>query len=81
VSGHPTSAEQTDSSRDRHCRDYGEDTPRAHHEENGHQVAGRFGENHRNAANPSREAVAQYKPKYDFPIPASGAFWRTLAVA
>jgi FixJ family two-component response regulator len=29
--------EQTDSSRDRHCRDYREDTPRTYHEENGHR--------------------------------------------
>jgi CheY-like chemotaxis protein len=48
------------------CRDYREDTPRAHHEENGYQVAGRFGENQRNPRNSSYEVVAQYKPMYDF---------------
>jgi DNA-binding response OmpR family regulator len=51
VFGRCRTHEQTNSSRDRHRRDYREDTPRAHHEENGHQVAGRFGEYHRNAWN------------------------------
>ena len=41
--------EQADSSRTWPCRDYREDPSGAHHEENGREVAGRSGENGRNA--------------------------------
>ncbi len=58
-SGYGRIHEQSDRRPDRRQRDYGEDTPRAHYEENGCEVAGRSGENGRNARNSSREVLAR----------------------
>ena len=50
--------EQTGSRRTWACRDHREDPSRAHHEEDGREVVGRFGEKGRNARNSSHQALA-----------------------
>ena len=59
--------EQADRSRNRHCRDHREDTSRAHHEENGREIAGRSGEDGGDARDQARIRIRGRKPKYDFP--------------
>src|ERR1700730_505826 len=41
------------------CRDYREDPSWAHHEKNGREVIGRFGEKGRNARNSSHQAIVR----------------------